>query len=258
MKKLHEKVNIIPVIGKADALSKTELKKFKGEIMRELMSNGVKIYEFPAEDDCSATSPKSTGVDLPFAVIGSREFVRVGSKTVRGRGYPWGNVLVENEAHCDFVKLREMLIRTNMEDLKEKTHQCHYEKYRRDRLIQMGFQDGGTSFQEMCQQKLHLQFGELAEIEEDLKTRMAARVRSKDDELKEVQRLLQEKFEQIEEDQLNEHEKLGCFAKQLQSDMALFRSLTVQYLSQQPQKKLASTSSSAFSLGSLGRNKKSS
>ncbi|TRY66047.1 hypothetical protein DNTS_002685 [Danionella cerebrum] len=39
--------------------------------------------------------------------------------------------VVENESHCDFVKLREMLIRVNMEDLREQTHARHYELYRR-------------------------------------------------------------------------------------------------------------------------------
>lgn len=38
---------------------------------------------------------------------------------------------VENESHCDFTKLREMLIRTNMEDMREVTHQRHYELYRK-------------------------------------------------------------------------------------------------------------------------------
>lgn len=45
---------------------------------------------------------------------------------------------VENELHCDFVKLREMLIRTNMEDMREKTHCKHYELYRKKRLEQVG------------------------------------------------------------------------------------------------------------------------
>lgn len=30
--------------------------------------------------------------------------------------------LVENEQHCDFVKLREALIRTNVDSLRERTH----------------------------------------------------------------------------------------------------------------------------------------
>ena len=52
-----------------------------------------------------------------------------------------GVLSVENENHCDFVKLREMLIRTNMEDLRETTHFKHYELYRRNKLKQMGFSD---------------------------------------------------------------------------------------------------------------------
>lgn len=51
--------------------------------------------------------------------------------------------LVENENHCDFVKLREMLICTNMEDLRDQTHTRHYELYRRCRLEEMGFADMG-------------------------------------------------------------------------------------------------------------------
>lgn len=46
-------------------------------------------------------------------------------------------ISVENEGHCDFVKLREMLIRTNMEDMREKTHGRHYELYRKRRLEQV-------------------------------------------------------------------------------------------------------------------------
>lgn len=69
--------------------------------------------------------------------MGSTEFVKLGSKMIRARQYPWGIVQVENEAHCDFVKLREMLIRTNMEDMREKTHSRHYELFRQKRLSQV-------------------------------------------------------------------------------------------------------------------------
>jgi septin 6/8/11 len=31
---------------------------------------------------------------LPFAVVGSNEFVKVGNKNVRARQYPWGVVQV--------------------------------------------------------------------------------------------------------------------------------------------------------------------
>jgi len=37
---------------------------------------------------------------------------------------------VENPSHSDFVHLRNMLIRTNMQDLKHTTHYVLYENYR--------------------------------------------------------------------------------------------------------------------------------
>lgn len=65
--------------------------------------------------------------------------------------------IVENENHCDFVKLREMLLRINMEDLRETTQTKHYEVYRRTRLEEMGFGDvvdtaKASTFQVNCSQ----------------------------------------------------------------------------------------------------------
>ncbi|XP_038307804.1 septin-14-like [Canis lupus familiaris] len=77
---------------------------------------------------------------------------------VRGRQYPWGVLQVENENHCDFIKLRDMLLCINMEDLKEQTHIQHYERYRCCKLKKMGFTDVGPdnkplSFQEIYEAK---------------------------------------------------------------------------------------------------------
>ncbi|XP_074913768.1 septin-10 isoform X3 [Buteo buteo] len=143
MKSLDSKVNIIPIIGKADSISKTELQKFKNKIMSELVSNGVQIYQFPTDDETVSEINTIMNGHLPFAVVGSTEEVKIGNKMVRARQYPWGTVQVENENHCDFVKLRKMLICTNMEDLREQTHARHYESYRRCRLEEMGFRDIG-------------------------------------------------------------------------------------------------------------------
>ena len=51
MKKLDQRVNIIPVIAKADTIAKNELVKFKQKIMQDLIANQVKIYQFPIDDD---------------------------------------------------------------------------------------------------------------------------------------------------------------------------------------------------------------
>jgi len=51
-----------------------------------------------------------TQAAVPFAVIGSNTVIEVRSRRVRGRMYPWGVVEVENPEHCDFIKLRAMLM----------------------------------------------------------------------------------------------------------------------------------------------------
>ena len=70
---------------------------------------------------------------MPFAVVGANAMVDVRGKKIRGRLYPWGVVEVENPSHCDFVKLRTMLI-THMQDLQEVTNDVHYENYRSQSL----------------------------------------------------------------------------------------------------------------------------
>ncbi|XP_055100734.1 septin-10-like isoform X8 [Symphalangus syndactylus] len=140
---LFHKVSIIPVIAKADTVSKTELQKFKIKLMSELVSNGLQIYQFPMDDDTIAKVNAAMNGQLPFAAVGSMDEVKVGNEMVKAGQYPWGVVQVENENHCGFVKLQEMLICTNTEDLREQTHTRHYELYRRCKLEEMGFTDVG-------------------------------------------------------------------------------------------------------------------
>lgn len=42
--------------------------------------------------------------------------------------------LVENEEHCDFKKLRSLLIRTHMLDLINTSEEGHYENYRQAQM----------------------------------------------------------------------------------------------------------------------------
>ncbi|NWU64109.1 SEP10 protein, partial [Pterocles burchelli] len=200
MKSLDSKVNIIPIIGKADCISKTELQQFKIKIMSALFSNGVQIYQFPTDDEAVSKINTIMNDHLPFAVVGSMEKVKIGNKMVRARQYPWGIVHVENENHCDFVKLREMLVCTNMEDLREQTHARHYELYRRCRLEQMGFRDIGpenkpVSPQEACEAKRHEFYLELQRKEQEIRQRFVQRMKEKEAMLKEREKQLQTKFE---------------------------------------------------------------
>lgn len=68
---------------------------------------------------------------------------------MRGRAYPWGTIEIDNEDHCDFIKLRQMLIRTHMEELKEATQKNLYERYREEKLLAMGVSQDQTVFKEI-------------------------------------------------------------------------------------------------------------
>ncbi|XP_055316221.1 septin-2 [Sitodiplosis mosellana] len=227
MKKLDTKVNIIPIIAKADTISKTELQRFKSKIIQELSSNGVHIYQFPTNDESVSEVNTSMNSHVPFAVVGSTDFVRMGNKTVRARQYPWGTVQVENENHCDFVKLREMLIRTNMEDMREKTHTRHYELYRQKRLEQMGFTDVDSdnkpvSFQQTFEAKRSNHLAELQSKEDEMRQMFVLRVKEKEAELKESEKDLHAKFDKLKKDHADEKRKLEEARKKLEEEFMEF------------------------------------
>ncbi|CAL1274341.1 unnamed protein product [Larinioides sclopetarius] len=133
MKRLHDKVNIIPVLAKADTMTPEECAIFKRTIMGEIAKHKIKIYDFPdceGDDDEENKMLKRLKDRVPFAVVGSNTVIEVNGKRLRGRKYPWGVAEVENMEHCDFIALRNMLIRTHMQDLKDVTNNVHYENYR--------------------------------------------------------------------------------------------------------------------------------
>ncbi|XP_074147097.1 septin-8 isoform X3 [Sminthopsis crassicaudata] len=227
MKKLDSKVNIIPIIAKADTISKSELHKFKNKIMNELDKNGVQIYQFPTDDEAVAEINAVMNAHLPFAVVGSTDEVKVGNKLVRARQYPWGIVQVENESHCDFVKLREMLIRVNMEDLREQTHNRHYELYRRHKLEEMGFQDTAAeskpiSLQETYETRRKEFLCELQKKEEEMRQMFVNKVKETELELKEKEKELHERFETLKRTHQEEKRKVEEKRRQLEEEKIAF------------------------------------
>jgi len=183
MKQLSNKVSIVPVIAKSDCLTMSEIKKLKVRILEEINAAGIKIYNLPDvdtdEDEEYKLQVAQLRESIPFAVCGANAMVEVGGKKVRGRQYPWGIVDVENPEHCDFIKLRSMLI-THMQDLQEVTHDVHYENFRSERLARGG---GATA--------------KPAEVgKTDQKDQMLA---EKDEELRRMQEMLAKMQQQIKQ-----------------------------------------------------------
>ncbi|XP_054997416.1 neuronal-specific septin-3 isoform X2 [Sorex araneus] len=140
MKHLSKVVNIIPVIAKADTMTLEEKSEFKQRVRKELEVNGIEFYpqkEFD-EDLEDKTENDKIRESMPFAVVGSDKEYQVNGKRVLGRKTPWGIIEVENLSHCEFALLRDFVIRTHLQDLKEVTHNIHYETYRAKRLNDNG------------------------------------------------------------------------------------------------------------------------
>lgn len=116
LRRLHKKVNVVLVIAKADALTTNELKKLKANILNDLETHKIELYQFP---DCDSGTSAATSrplfpmqyeympiiclgfnfckidedeefkqqdrelkASIPFAVVSSNSLVEVGGKKV--------------------------------------------------------------------------------------------------------------------------------------------------------------------------------
>ncbi|KAF8635104.1 hypothetical protein AX15_000543 [Amanita polypyramis BW_CC] len=137
MKRLGNRVNLMPVVAKADTLTQRDLQLFKKRIRDVIVAQNIRIYTPPIEpdDEAGAEHARILIDAMPFSIIGSTEDVKtLDGRTVKGREYIWGVAEVENENHCDFKKLRSLLIRTHMLDLISTTEELHYENYRQQQM----------------------------------------------------------------------------------------------------------------------------
>lgn len=138
MKRLSPRVNVIPVIGKADSLTPAELAESKKLVMEDIEHYRIPVYNFPydVEEDDEDTVEENAELRglMPFAIVGSEDVVDIGGRQVRARQYPWGVVEVENPRHSDFLAIRSALLHSHLADLKEITNDFLYENYRTDKL----------------------------------------------------------------------------------------------------------------------------
>ncbi|KAG9263934.1 neuronal-specific septin-3-like isoform X1, partial [Astyanax mexicanus] len=147
MRRLSKVVNIVPVIAKADTLTLEERDFFKKKIREELRANSIDVYpqkEFDEDAEDRLINEKIREM-IPFAVVGSDQEYQVNGRRLLGRKTKWGTIEVENIAHCEFAYLRDLLIRTHMQNIKDITSSIHYEMYRVRRLNENNLQANGLA-----------------------------------------------------------------------------------------------------------------
>ncbi|KAG0155942.1 hypothetical protein PDIDSM_3115 [Penicillium digitatum] len=178
MKRLSPRVNVIPVIGKADSLTPAELAESKKLIMEDIEHYRIPVYNFPydIEEDDEDTVEENAELRglMPFAIVGSEDFVEIDNRKVRARQYPWGVVEVENPRHSDFLAIRSALLTSHLADLKEITHDFLYENYRTEKLsksvdVGSGGYDSAMNPEDLASQSHRLKEEQLRREEEKLR-----------------------------------------------------------------------------------------
>ena len=133
MKKLCDRVNIVPIIAKADALTPTELVSLKKKILKDLTDNEISIFRIPEcdsdEDESFRKKDQELKDSMPYAVMGSTNQVEINGRKTRGRIYPWGVIDIQDETYSDYIRLKTFLS-LHMQDLKDTTNEVLYENYR--------------------------------------------------------------------------------------------------------------------------------
>jgi len=145
---------------------------------------------------------------MPFAVIGSEKDVKTSDgRVVKGRQYSWGVAEVENEDHCDFKKLRSILIRTHMLDLIHTTEEQHYEAYRAQQMETRKFGEARPR---------KLDNPKFKEEEENLRKRFTEQVKKEE-----------ARFRQWEQKLISERDRLN---KDLENTHAAYVSVLSRYM----------------------------
>lgn len=212
MKQISSRVNLIPVIGKSDCISKSDLYAFKQRIRDCLAYHNIQVYSplIESDDEDNIARNQSILDAMPYAVVGGNSMIEHNGSVTPIRQYPWGNVILEDEEHCDFKKLRNLLIRTYMHDLLASTSDIHYEGFRESKLLSEGHLDSDNKVQP--RRELEQQ---LRDKEESLRRQFTEQVRLKEQEFRQwEQRLIAER------DRLNKDlEQLHKYVKSIEMNL---------------------------------------
>jgi septin 7 len=225
MKRLQHRVNLIPVIAKADTLTDDEMRVFKSRILENIKEHGIKIFlpsVGPNDDAETVAESKDLLSRMPFAVVGSMQDVMIDGRRVRARQYPWGIIEVDNDAHNDFVKLRQMLVRSHMEDLKDITNNGIYEHFRTQKLS-----NGGATVEPSGEVNPLLKFEEekaahearIAKLETEMTQVFSVKVAEKEARMKQNEEELYQKHRESREQLERKRQELEEKKRRLEASL---------------------------------------
>eukprot|EP00729_Bicosta_minor_P009071 gene9071-14586_t len=126
MQKLHNKVNLIPVIGKADLLTSIELAAFKSRIKEEIESNGIQLYTFPNSIDPDESASETSQQRFEQATAQKEDDMSASFRTlVREQEQQMKDMESQLLAQHDTL---EQKLKTKQRDLERKRKEFQLEK----------------------------------------------------------------------------------------------------------------------------------
>ncbi|CAO3690737.1 unnamed protein product [Rhizopus stolonifer] len=166
--KLSNRVNVIPVIGKADQLTLAQKNRLKPKIIQDIY-NKIPIYGVPTqeddddEDDEEENTKKPENLQefihqfnyqeedqdtqvildylkvIPFTFISYEDEPTTGKPleipdVPLGRDFGWGTIDCLNGIYSDFVQLKDVLLSAHRNFLQSDTVERYYEQYRTEKL----------------------------------------------------------------------------------------------------------------------------
>lgn len=145
MSRVGEVANVIPVLAKADSLTPPEVLTNKRLVFEDIEHYKIPIYQFVSpeafehepqdeEEEERLLALRRLHESLPFSIVASSKTINLNDRPTLVREYPWGMLLIEDPKVSEFSLLREILLLSRMEDLKETTNDYLYERYRTQRL----------------------------------------------------------------------------------------------------------------------------
>ncbi|EGG01545.1 uncharacterized protein MELLADRAFT_92061 [Melampsora larici-populina 98AG31] len=165
-----------------------EILAFKQRILLDIAFHNIHICEGPQyekEDEETLAENKELMVLSLCLTFGYAIFL--------SQQYPSGTVEVDNKDHCDFLKLRQMLIQTHMEELKEHTLNVLYENYGSQKLLSTGVTQDHPVLKEIkSEQSLHE--AQLSKMESEMKMVFQQKVAEKKDKLKQSEEELYARY----------------------------------------------------------------
>jgi len=102
MKEVSKLLPIVPVIAKADTMTKQETTDFRKQVSEKMRHADIRLYDFE-RDPRIADKP-----DLP-------PFTLITDRSMKERIYAWGQAKMNDPAHCDFTLLKDLVIKEHLD-----------------------------------------------------------------------------------------------------------------------------------------------